>query len=181
MKINTLQLKSPITFISLLSIVGGITYMAYPSIIKYGMYPSDAPIPHQWIQLVLYSFLHGGALHILSNVIFFLFIGRIIEITHGAKYTWWLWIWTTIFVGGALMLLATGPTIGWSGFAMALLSIYTLDFYKRGNPEYKWWLLLIGLNIGIGLYGNISLLGHLVGALAGFLYGIAFKKNKSLI
>jgi hypothetical protein len=29
------------------------------------------------------------------------------------------------------------PTIGGSGFAMALLSIYTLDFYRRGNPEYK--------------------------------------------
>gem|GEM_PF-2641269 len=30
--------------------------------------------------------------------------------------------------------------------------------------------MLIALNIGIGLYANISLLGHLTGAIAGFLY-----------
>jgi membrane associated rhomboid family serine protease len=37
--------------------------------------------------------------------------------------------------------------------------------------------MLIILNIGIGLYGNISLLGHLAGAVAGFLYGITIKKK----
>jgi len=36
--------------------------------------------------------------------------------------------------------------------------------------------MLILINIGIGLYGNISLLGHLAGAIAGFLYGIVIKK-----
>ncbi len=168
--------KSPINIISLLSIIGGITYMLYPPIIEYGMYLSDAQLMHRLIQFALYSFLHGGILHILSNVVFFLFIGRIIEITHGAKYTWWLWIWTTLFVGWVLMFLATGPTIGWSGFAMALLSVYTLDFYRRGNPEYKWGLMLIALNIVIGLYGNISLLWHLAGAIAGFLYWMILKK-----
>jgi hypothetical protein len=35
---------------------------------------------------------------------------------------------------------------------------------------------LIALNIGIGLYGSISLLWHLSGAIAGFLYGIVIKK-----
>lgn len=88
MKINTFQVKSPITLISLLSIVGGITYMIYPPIIEFGMYISDADVVHRLIQFLLYSLLHGGILHILSNVIFFLFIGRIIEITHGIKYTW---------------------------------------------------------------------------------------------
>jgi membrane associated rhomboid family serine protease len=88
MKINALQFKSPINIISLLSIIGGILYIVYPPIIEYGMYISDAPTLHRFIQLALYSFLHGGILHILSNVIFFLFIGRIIEVTHGTKYLW---------------------------------------------------------------------------------------------
>lgn len=171
-----MDLKSPITVISLLSIIGGITYMIYPPIIQYGMSLSPIGIGNRALQFLLYSFLHGGILHILSNVIFFLFIGRIIEITHGKSYTWFLWLWTTLFVGIVLMFLSTYPTIWWSGFAMALLTIYTLDFYKRGNPEYKWWLLLIALNIGIGLYGDISLLGHLSGAIAWLLYGIVKKK-----
>jgi len=176
MKINTLQLKSPITVISFLSIMGVISYILFPTVVQYGMsyYPAD--ITQRVLQFISYSFIHGWFLHTLSNIIFFLFIGRIIEITHGTKYTWWLWIWTTVFVGSVLMFLSANPTIGGSGFAMALLSIYTLDFYRRGNPEYKWWIMLILINIGIGLYGNISLLGHLAGAIAGFLYGIVIKK-----
>ncbi len=176
MKIVTSHFKSPISIISLLSILGGISYMIYPAIIEYGMYLSDAPILHRTIQFAVYSFLHWGVLHIISNVLFFLFIGRIIEITHGTWYTWWLWIWTTLFVGAILMFFSVYPTIGWSGFAMALLSVYTMDFYWRGNPEYKWGLMLIALNIGIGFYGSISLLGHLAGAIAGFLYWVVVKK-----
>lgn len=168
--------KSPITTLSLLSVLGGLVYMMYPAIIQYGMSLSPVTLVHRVWQFLLYSLLHGGILHILSNIIFFLFIGRIVEITHGKSYTWVLWMWTTLFVGTVLMFLSAYPTIGGSGFAMALLSIYTLDFYRRGNPEYRWWLLLIALNIGIGLYGNISLLGHLSGAIAGLLYWMVVKK-----
>lgn len=168
--------KSPITVLSLLSVIGGLLYMFYPPIIQYGMSDYPVTIGNRAWQFLLYSFLHWGVLHILSNVIFFLFIGRIVEIVHWRFYTWRLWIWTTILVGTVLMFLSPVPTIGWSGFAMALLSIYTLDFYKRGNPEYKWWLLLIALNIGIGLYGNISLLGHLSWAIAGLIYWVVVKK-----
>jgi len=171
-----MDFKSPITVISIFSIIGGVAYMIYSPITQYGMSLDPTIIENRALQFLLYSFLHWGMLHILSNVIFFLFIGKIIEITHGKSYTWLLWIWTTLFVGTVLMFLSTHSTIWWSGFAMALLTIYTLDFYKRGNPEYKWWLLLIMLNIGIGLYGNVSLLWHLAGAIAGFLYGIVIKK-----
>lgn len=176
MKLNTTQWRSPITIISLLSILGGVCYMISPIIAQYGMSLYPVSLEHRILQFMSYSFIHGWLLHTLSNVIFFLFIGRIVEITHGTRYIWWLWIWTTLFVWGVLMFLAMSPTIGWSGFAMALLSIYTLDFYRRWNPEYKWGLMLIALNIGLGFYGNISLLWHLSGAIAGFLYGIVVKK-----
>jgi len=176
MNINIQQWRSPITIISALSILGGIAYMISPVIAQYGMSLYPVSFEYRILQFSFYSFIHGWFFHTLSNVIFFLFIGRIVEITHGAKYTWWLWICTTLFVWGVLMFLSMAPTIGWSGFAMALLSVYTLDFYRRWNPEYKWGLMLIALNIGIGLYANISLLGHLTGAIAGFLYWVIFKK-----
>lgn len=173
---NNFQWRSPITIISLLSIIGGVTYVLFPDIIQYGMSTFADSLKYRAIQFTLYSFIHGGFLHTLSNVIFFLFIGRLVEITHGTGYIWWLWLWTTIIVWITLMMLSVYPTIGWSGFAMALLAIYTLDFYRRWSPEYKSGLLLIAINIGIGLYDNISLLGHLSGAISGLLYGLGRRK-----
>lgn len=172
--------KSPINILSILSIIGGITYILYPPIIEYAAYISENTWAKKILQICMYSFLHGWWLHIVSNVIFFIFIGKIVEVHHGRNYVWWLWIWTTLFVGMSLLLLAHQPTLGWSGFAMALLSVYTLDFYKRGNKEYRWWITLIAINIVMWLYGNISLIGHLMGAIAWFMYGFIVKESKYL-
>lgn len=87
----------------------------------------------------------------LSNVLFFLIIGRVVEETHGAKYVTLLWIVTTIFVGLILIFLSDGITIGGSGFAMSLLSVYTYDFYRRRDPQYRAGILLIVINIVMGL------------------------------
>ncbi|MFK7780644.1 MAG: hypothetical protein QM490_05950, partial [Candidatus Gracilibacteria bacterium] len=47
---------------------------------------------------------------------------------------------------------------------------------SRNNPEYKGGITAIIINIGIGLNPQISLLGHLLGAIAGVLYYL-FNKN----
>ncbi len=128
--------KSPINLVSLLSVLGTIAYAIYPEIIIYGgIYNYPVGFFGFLGELVLYSFLHGGFWHLLSNVIFFLFIGRMIEYTHGKDWTWGLWIWTTVSVGVFLYLFSENPTIGGSGFAMSLLAVYAYDFYKHKQHE----------------------------------------------
>lgn len=170
--------KSPINLISAMSVVGMIAYKIYPEIIIYGgIY--NYPV---WFfgflgELILYSFLHGGFWHLLSNVIFFLFIGRMIEYTHGKEWTWWLWAWTTLFVGVFLYQFSENPTIGGSGFAMSLLTVYAYDFYKRRQyDDLKGAILLIVINLALGFGGTISFMGHFAGALAGGIY--AWYRNK---
>jgi hypothetical protein len=64
-------------------------------------------------------------------------IGRVVEIHHGSRYIWLLWLWTTLFVGFTLMYLSEYYTIGGSGFAMALLSLYAFDLYRNKNGDFK--------------------------------------------
>jgi len=84
--------QSPINTISALSLLGAIAYMIRPEVIIYGgIYNYPVGIFGFLGELILYSFLHGGILHLLSNVLFFITIGRTIEIGYGRKWTWYLW------------------------------------------------------------------------------------------
>ncbi len=176
--LKNIRWESSINTVSIISVLGAVIYQIYPSIIIYGgMYNYPVGIFGFLGELILYSFLHGWFWHVLSNIIFFLFIGRIIERIHWERWTWFLWIWTTIFVGVFLYLFSERPTIGWSGFAMSLLAVYAYDFYKNKQTEdLKGALLLIFINLVLGFSGTVSFMGHFAGALAGGLY--AWFRNK---
>ena len=162
--------KSPINIISIFSIIGWVALVISPWMIQFGMSSSPVTPLHRVLQFFAYWFLHGGLWHILSNVFFFLVIGKTVEVIHGNRYIWLLWWWTTLFVGVILMHYSDAFTIGASGFAMALLVVYTIDLYRWRRWEYKTALLLLAINIAIGFDGNISLLGHLFGAIAGAIF-----------
>ncbi len=111
--LKNIDWKSPINLVSALSVLGALVYMIYPEIIIYGgIYSYPVGFFGFIEELLLYSFLHGGIFHVLSNVIFFLFIGRIVEFSHGRVWTWYLWGFTTIFVGIFLYTFSESPTIG---------------------------------------------------------------------
>ena len=163
--------KSPINMISVLSIIGALVYIIYPEIIIYGgIYNYPVGILGFLGELLLYSFLHGWILHVLSNVLFFVTIGRAIEIGHGREWTWYLWWWTTLFVGIFLYLFSDNPTIGGSGFAMSILAVYAYNLYQHKHSDYKWAILLMIINLVLGFGATVSFMGHFAGALAGYLY-----------
>ena len=164
--------KSPINTISALSLVWALLYIFYPDIIFHGGIRNHHASIFRFIEeMILYSFLHAGVLHVFSNIVFFFFIGRIIEQAHGQKWTWYLWVWTTVFVGIFLAIFSESRTIGWSGFAMSLLAVYAYDLRKQQRwSGYKWALLLIVINLIIGGSASVSFLGHFAGLIAGLVY-----------
>lgn len=76
----------------------------------------------------------------------------------------------TVFVGISLLFLAYGNTIGISGFAMAILAYVFMELKAQKNPEYRSAGVFLFINIAIGFTGNISLVGHLSGAIFGILF-----------
>ncbi|MDD3645998.1 MAG: rhomboid family intramembrane serine protease [Candidatus Gracilibacteria bacterium] len=127
-----------------------------------------------FIQFFTGTFLHAGFLHLFLNSIFIYYFGNIIEALIGRKKFTLFFIFSTVFIGLIITNYSYNSipvnTVGISGFAMALLTFYTLELKRRNNPEYKGGITALVINIGIGLLPQISLLGHLFGAIAGLIF-----------
>ncbi len=173
MNLLHMRIHSPITIITLFSFFWWIAYQSQPNIVSFlGMYQNTWDSLFQILyRFATYSFLHAGFFHFFGNVIFIYYFGRIIENIYGANWVWNLWLFITIFSGWILYLFSRYPTIGWSCFTLALLSIFTYNLYKKWMKEdFKWAVLLIVLNIFLWLFWNVSFLWHLSGAIGGLLF-----------
>lgn len=80
---------------------------------------------------------------------------------------------STAVVTVSILFFASGVTIGISGFAMAVLSYSALRMKERRNPEYRSAFFFVFLNVAFGLFGNVSLVGHAAGAVAGISFRLA--------
>lgn len=83
-----------------------------------------------------------------------------------------LFAFSTALVTLGVLFFSGGPTIGISGFVMAVLAYWALRMKERNNPEYKSAFFFIFLNVAFGLVGNVSLVGHAAGAIAGAAYRV---------
>jgi len=135
------------------------------------------------LQMILYSFLHGGLIHLFMNSIMLWFFGKDLEERIGS---WWFLVFfffTTLV--NAVALLYFNPyvmTIGISGFTLALLGFYTAFFYRVKDPSWKWWALILCFNITIGFtHPQISIVGHAAGAVCGVLFFCAYVYRRRLL
>lgn len=140
-------------------------------------------------QLVTYSFLHSGILHILFNMLTLWFIGAYLEATFGARWLGELYFCSVI--GAALTTVAISythvfgltpyvATVGASGGIFGLLVAFAvffgeqemlLFFIARVKAKYlvAIYILLALASLMKGPEG-VAYAAHLGGALFGFLY-----------
>lgn len=145
------------------------------------------PIDHgfQPWQLVTYSFLHGGLLHLAVNMIGLVSFGRELEAWWGTRA--FLHFWLASVLSAALVQLAvtaaagaTAPTVGASGGLYGLLLGFAMMFPKRRimllippipMPAWLFVLLFGALELYLGVSGTatgIAHFAHLGGMLGGF-------------
>lgn len=118
-----------------------------------------------FFQFLLYSFLHWWILHLLSNSIFiYIFWNQVEYILWFKKYLIFF-ILATIFNWVSILLLSAWNTVWISWFCMALLAFYTISLYKNWNPDYKWWITALIINVLIWFVPGISLVWHLFWAI----------------
>lgn len=117
-----------------------------------------------FVQIFISQFLHGSVIHLASNVLFLYFFGNLVEnILQEKKYIFFF-LFSSVIIALWLTQFWNENTVGISGFAMALLSYYTVYLYQKKSPEYKWGITAIIINVWIGLSPWISLLWHLIWA-----------------
>lgn len=154
--------------------------------------PGLPDILYQPWQLLTYAFLHlgfglGGLLHIVFNMLWFVWLGQDYEDLYGERRMMWLYV--TGAVGGGLatvVLHALFPTVpafsgyvhGASGAVLGVIAaVATLHPHKQIGllllgvwPLRMVLLAFLALDLLFGLTGDVSVSAHLGGALAGFLF-----------
>lgn len=148
--------------------------------------PGTGPGFEVW-QLVTYSFLHGGNLHILVNMLALFTFGRDIERLFGS--TWYLKYYFVCVVVAALShLVVTAwmggppvPTVGASGGVFGLLLAYGIYFPRRTVillfppiplPARVFVVLFGALELYFGVTGTasgVAHFAHLGGMLGGWI------------
>lgn len=170
----------------------------FTSISHYIMVPSDlGQLIFQPWSLITYFFYHQGVFHILFNMLFMYWFGRIISEYLGQNKVLGLYVWGGIF-GGLLYLLAynlipfyqgavaTSYLLGASGGVIAIvvgaaafMPNYTIPLIFLGPVRLKYiaaFYVITSLlrSTGVNAGGEIA---HLGGALAGWLFITQLQKG----
>lgn len=158
-----------------------VTLLAWQnkSLLQYGMNREFLPkndFTSFWKQVALFQFIHGDILHIVMNSYFLYSAGPIVEdILWSGRYIVFF-ITSTLFSVALLYYFAPKyNTIGISGFCMSILSYLWILLYTSGSSGTGEIGQLLIINIVIGFFPGISLVGHLAGAIWGILFWLLTK------
>ncbi|GAB0174412.1 MAG: hypothetical protein HHAS10_02910 [Candidatus Altimarinota bacterium] len=170
-------------FLILLSVIISIFGFLMPNLVQlFGLHRiqvSSDSLFYVIGQIVLFQFLHGGFLHLFLNSYFLYQAGPEIESRMQRKTFFIFFAGSSLFVALSLWIFSGNVlTVGISGFCMALLSYLYMDLNRIRHPYANQILFMLVVNILMGLYGNISFVGHLSGALWGFLWWQMREKRK---
>jgi membrane associated rhomboid family serine protease len=131
-------------------------------------------VAHQYQRLLFSGFLHDGLLHILFNMVFLYFMGRILEPAIG-RVNFALVYVASLFAGsfGALLFQPGAPTVGASGACFGVLGALMVVARYRGISIWQSGLgLTLLINIVFGLtYSGISIGAHIGGFVGGLICG----------
>ena len=128
----------------------------------------------EWYRLVTSGFLHYGLIHLGFNMLFLYQLGMAMEPQLG-RTRFALLYFASLLGGsaGALVVDQGGITAGASGAVFGLMGAYAIGMWRNGINPFTTSigsLLLINLFLTFAI-SNISIGGHLGGAVAGTLCG----------
>ena len=166
------------------TIIGMITKNEMTKVF-FSVYQSSLLNPLTYIRFIAHILGHLDFEHFMSNTIFLLLLGPMLEEKYGAKILIYVMM-ATALVTGVIHFIFNGSTMlcGASGivFAYVILSSYTS--FKDGEVPLSFILvtvLFIGKEIysGITIQDNISNFTHILGGVVGGVSGYFLNKSKN--
>ena len=146
-------------------------------------------INNEWWRLITPTFLHFSITHLVFNCLWIYILGSRIEKLDGLSFFLFIFIltgilsnagqffWTQQYLFGGL----SGAVYGLLGYCFILDLDYRGQRYDLPNALYIFmfiWLLLGFTDIlSIFGFGNVANIAHLVGMIAGFIFGLIAKFN----
>ena len=146
----------------------------------FSTYGSSLLSPMTYIRLLGHIFGHANVDHLVSNLLYILLLGPMLEEKYGKRLI--IVILSTAAVTGIVHNLLSPNTmlLGASGVVFAFIILASITGNEEGIPVTLIIvaLLWIGSEIytGITTADSVSQLTHIVGGLTGGIIGLAFKK-----
>ena len=184
MKKRKIYLNAPITLgFSLICIIALLLNMVSSgktNVLFFSTYGSSLLSPMTYIRLLGHIFGHANVDHLVSNLLYILLLGPMLEEKYGKRLI--IVILSTAAVTGIVHNLLSPNTmlLGASGVVVAFIILASITGNEEGIPVTLIIvaLLWIGSEIytGITTADSVSQLTHIVGGLTGGIIGLAFKK-----
>lgn len=184
MKKRKIYLNAPITLgFSLICIIALLLNMVSSgktNVLFFSTYGSSLLSPMTYIRLLGHIFGHANVDHLVSNLLYILLLGPMLEEKYGKRLI--IVILSTAAVTGIVHNLLSPNTmlLGASGVVFAFIVLASITGNEEGIPVTLIIvaLLWIGSEIytGITTADSVSQLTHIVGGLTGGIIGLAFKK-----
>ena len=152
-------------------------------LIAYGAKYNQAIQEGQYWRFVTPVFLHANILHVGLNMLNLIVLGVFVERIFGHLRFLLIYLVTgVISIVASFYFMPQEISVGASGAIFGLVGAYSLfvfihrrAFQRGGIPALSWLVLIIGINLGVGLFiPNVDNYAHVGGFLSGCILGWFF-------
>ncbi len=181
----TIYLNAPLTmsFVVICLSALALDYLTAgkSTVLLFSTYGSSWFSPMTYIRLFLHVFGHGGVQHLVSNMLYILLLGPMLEEKYHDRLI--TVILVTAIVTGVVhnILQPNVMLLGASGVVFAFILLASITGKENGIPITL--ILVAVLYLGQEIYNgfiasdNISQLTHIIGGLSGTVLGLIYKKK----
>ena len=126
---------------------------------------------------------HGGWDHYLGNFMLILLLGPILEERHGSLSLFIMMMITALVTGLANVALSSNPLLGASGIVFMMILLASTANIKQGEIPLTFIAIAL-IYLGGEVYrafandDNVSRMAHLIGGLAGAVFGFVGARGK---
>ncbi len=176
------------TSVFLAMTVMGLGFISFnaPDLLAWGANYGPWVCDGEWWRLLTSIFLHGGLVHLLFNSLGLGAIGLFLEPVLGTAKYLTIYVLTGILASAASVWWHDATvSVGASGAVFGLYGVFLAFLLKKVYPTESRTtfltgsLVFIGLNLAIGLFGNIDNAAHIGGLISGFAIGMMIHPSRS--
>ncbi|MBR6186043.1 MAG: rhomboid family intramembrane serine protease [Clostridia bacterium] len=148
----------------------------------FSVYRSSFADPLAYLRCIFHVFGHGDWSHLMSNMMYVLILGPMLEEKYGTSNMIFVMLVTALVTGVLNLILFPGTRLlGASGIVFAMILLSSITTEKEGAIPLSFILvaaLYIGQQIyeGIFLQDNVSQLTHIAGGVVGSVLGFMMNR-----
>lgn len=163
-------------FISLFALILNYLTKGKSNILLFSSYRSSIFNPLTYLRLITHIFGHASWSHFMNNFLYILLIGPMIEEKYGSINLIIMILSTAVITGILNILFSKKRILGASGIVFMLIILSSFVNITTGKIPVTLILICIFYVVneiisGIFKKDDISHIGHLIGAVCGFVFG----------